>query len=155
MANSVDPDETARYEPSHLELHCLHRYMFWSARQPEGLTPGMQGKKFIRRNFWIFVVVFFFFRRKIWKHFINCRRLNLPKEFMLPGKNFSRRHFEIFSRKIGKYFINFSSIEFAQRVLKIKPLLVLSKGQRCSLIVGATQAKLFCLFSKKDYFLLR
>ena len=31
MANSVDPDETARYEPSHLDLHCLHRYLFWSA----------------------------------------------------------------------------------------------------------------------------
>ena len=27
-ANDVDPDETARYEPSHLELHCLHRYWF-------------------------------------------------------------------------------------------------------------------------------
>ena len=31
MANSVDPDETARYKPSHLNLHCLHRYLFWSA----------------------------------------------------------------------------------------------------------------------------
>ena len=31
MANSVDPDETARYEPSHLDLHCMHRYWFWSA----------------------------------------------------------------------------------------------------------------------------
>ena len=27
-ANSVDPDETARYEPSHLDLHCFHRYLF-------------------------------------------------------------------------------------------------------------------------------
>ena len=27
MANSVDPDGTARYEPSHLDLHCLHRYI--------------------------------------------------------------------------------------------------------------------------------
>ena len=24
MANSVNPDETALYEPSHLDLHCLH-----------------------------------------------------------------------------------------------------------------------------------
>ena len=31
MANSADTDETARYEPSHQDLHCLHRYMFWSA----------------------------------------------------------------------------------------------------------------------------
>ena len=27
-ANSVYPDETARYEPSHLDLHCLHRCLF-------------------------------------------------------------------------------------------------------------------------------
>ena len=26
LANSVDPDETAHYEPSHLDLHCLQRY---------------------------------------------------------------------------------------------------------------------------------
>ena len=30
MANSVDPDETARYEPSHLDLRCLQRYLYWS-----------------------------------------------------------------------------------------------------------------------------
>ena len=32
MANSVDPNETARYEPSHQDLHCLQRYLFGSAR---------------------------------------------------------------------------------------------------------------------------
>ena len=31
MANSVDPDEMAHNEPSHQDLHCLHRYWFWSA----------------------------------------------------------------------------------------------------------------------------
>ena len=31
MADSVDPDETAHYKPSHLDLHCLHRYLFRSA----------------------------------------------------------------------------------------------------------------------------
>ena len=30
MANIVDPDETARYESSHLDLHYLHRCWFWS-----------------------------------------------------------------------------------------------------------------------------
>ena len=30
MASRVDPDEMAHYEPSHLDLHCLHRYLFWS-----------------------------------------------------------------------------------------------------------------------------
>ena len=30
MPNSVDPDETAPYEPSHQDLHCLQRYLYWS-----------------------------------------------------------------------------------------------------------------------------
>ena len=30
MTNSLDPDEMAHYEPSHLDLHCLQRYLFWS-----------------------------------------------------------------------------------------------------------------------------
>ena len=42
IANSVDPDETAD-EQSHLDLHYLHRYMFWSAKL-KGLTH-MQAKK--------------------------------------------------------------------------------------------------------------
>ena len=25
MSNSVDPDEMAHYEPSHLDLHCLQK----------------------------------------------------------------------------------------------------------------------------------
>ena len=37
MANSVDPDKTALYEPSHLNLHCLQRYMYKSAGM-KGLT---------------------------------------------------------------------------------------------------------------------
>ena len=35
MANSVDPDEMAHYEPSHLDLHCLQRYLCWSAGMKE------------------------------------------------------------------------------------------------------------------------
>ena len=31
MANNVNPDETAHYEPSHQDLHCLRRYPDWSA----------------------------------------------------------------------------------------------------------------------------
>ena len=34
MANSVDPDEMACYELSHLDLHCLQSYMFWSTGCP-------------------------------------------------------------------------------------------------------------------------
>ena len=37
MANSVDPDETTHYKPSHLDLHCLDRHLSWSAGL-EGLT---------------------------------------------------------------------------------------------------------------------
>ena len=28
LANSVDLDKAAHDEPSHLDLHCLHRYVF-------------------------------------------------------------------------------------------------------------------------------
>ena len=30
MVNRLVPDETTRYEPSHLHLHCLCRYICWS-----------------------------------------------------------------------------------------------------------------------------
>ena len=29
IANSADPDEKAQYEPSHLDLHCLQRYLYF------------------------------------------------------------------------------------------------------------------------------
>ena len=35
MANSVDPDETTHYDSSHLDLHCLQRYLYWSAGMEE------------------------------------------------------------------------------------------------------------------------
>ena len=31
MMNSVAPDEMAHYEPSQLDLHCLQKYLYWSA----------------------------------------------------------------------------------------------------------------------------
>ena len=31
MTNSVDPEEMACSQPSHLDLHCFHRNLFWSA----------------------------------------------------------------------------------------------------------------------------
>ena len=30
MVNSIDPDETAYFELSHLDLHCLRKYLYWS-----------------------------------------------------------------------------------------------------------------------------
>ena len=41
MANSVDPDETARYELSHLDLHCFQSYLYWSVGM-KGLTLGLR-----------------------------------------------------------------------------------------------------------------
>ena len=41
MANSVDTDEMALYEPSHLDLHYLHRYLFWSARLKGLIFQGL------------------------------------------------------------------------------------------------------------------
>ena len=35
LANSVDTDETACNEPSHLALHCLQTHMFWSVKLKE------------------------------------------------------------------------------------------------------------------------
>ena len=35
MANRVDPDETAHYEPSHLDLPCLQRCLYWSVGMQE------------------------------------------------------------------------------------------------------------------------
>ena len=35
MANSVDPDEKAHYEPHHLDLHCLQRHVYWLAEMKE------------------------------------------------------------------------------------------------------------------------
>ena len=32
-ANRIDPDEMAHYKPSHQDLLCLQRYMFWSTGQ--------------------------------------------------------------------------------------------------------------------------
>ena len=34
-ANRLDPDETAHYEPSQLDLHCLQRYIIWSTMLKE------------------------------------------------------------------------------------------------------------------------
>ena len=40
MVSSVDPGEMAHYEVSHLELHCLRRYLFDSVG-PKGLNKSM------------------------------------------------------------------------------------------------------------------
>ena len=32
MTNNVGPDKIVSYEASHLDLHCLQKYLFWSSR---------------------------------------------------------------------------------------------------------------------------
>ena len=51
LANSVVPDETARYEPSHQELHCLQKKkkkkkkkIFWSVGLKELRIYRVRGK---------------------------------------------------------------------------------------------------------------
>ena len=41
MANSVDPDETARYEPSQLDLHGLQKCQGWFAGLKELICQNM------------------------------------------------------------------------------------------------------------------
>ena len=50
MTNSVDSDEMVCYEPSHLNLHCLHSYSFLST-ELKGLTLSMLGKIFSKLHF--------------------------------------------------------------------------------------------------------
>ena len=65
MANSIDPDETAHYEPSHLDLHCLHIYRFWSAKLKGLKTPTLFSLLALYQKyhffFFVFVCLFFLF----------------------------------------------------------------------------------------------
>ena len=49
MENSVDPDEMVHNKPSHLDLHCLHKYFFWSVRL-KGLKILENNNNFMRQN---------------------------------------------------------------------------------------------------------
>ena len=46
MANSLDPDKMAHDEPSHRDVHCLHRYWFLSAAL-KGLSMAMNNSKIL------------------------------------------------------------------------------------------------------------
>ena len=43
MVNSADPDEMAHYEPSHLDLYCFQRSLFWYAGMKELITSRGHG----------------------------------------------------------------------------------------------------------------
>ena len=47
MSNSVDPDETAHYEPSHLDLRCLQKPIV-IAYGSERVKRDGSSKKYIR-----------------------------------------------------------------------------------------------------------
>ena len=53
---------TAHYEPSHLDLYCLHRYLFWSAGMKElMLYPKLHLFFLFRRFSWIGEILFLSF----------------------------------------------------------------------------------------------
>ena len=56
MTNNVALDETARYEPSHLDLHCLHRYLIWSARL-KGLTDQTSVSEGGRKQIYLVIYI--------------------------------------------------------------------------------------------------
>ena len=68
-ANSVDSDEMAHYEPSRLDLHCLQKYLFWSAGLKglidysvyvtlNGRYPGKQKIQIICHILWYLIRVY-------------------------------------------------------------------------------------------------
>ena len=105
MANSVDPDETAHYERSHLDLHCLQRYQCWPAGM-KGFIPSMLGNNFGRQHRQIFFL--FFPGSKAFTCPANCIIIS-------SGDNLHGISKIIFWEK---NIINLSSAEFAQRVVR-------------------------------------
>ena len=66
MSNSIDPDETAHYEPSHLDLCCLQKPIIIAcgserAKQRNTLKPSLLSINISRQQFKIFSYFFFFF----------------------------------------------------------------------------------------------
>ena len=49
MANSVNPDEMAIYESSHLDIYCLQKYRFWS--------KGLKSLKKKERFFFFYILL--------------------------------------------------------------------------------------------------
>ena len=48
MANSVDPDETARDEPSHLDPNCLRKCLFGSESVKYGTVLNLEAISLIK-----------------------------------------------------------------------------------------------------------
>ena len=57
MANSVDSDERAHHEPSHLFVHCLQKYLSWSTGL-KGLNITLFSGKVIKHFRIISFVIF-------------------------------------------------------------------------------------------------
>ena len=53
MASSVDPDEMAHYEPSHLDLHCLNRYLRRSSVERVNACIALKKNHFTRTFFYL------------------------------------------------------------------------------------------------------
>ena len=75
MSNNVDPDETAHYEPSHLDLRCLQNPLciaYGSERVNSGVVLISSGINFE----WSYLCFFFFFLLYTYAH-VFCFLLNI------------------------------------------------------------------------------
>ena len=72
--------ETAPYEPSHMNLHCLHRYLFWS----EGLQGSIWWTHKSSLQLWIYLyrIFTFYVLIKLFKYnfdiFVKTLKQNIP-----------------------------------------------------------------------------
>ena len=66
IANSLDSDETAHCDPSHLDLHCMQNYLLWSTglnglRSVSPCLVSQEGSVRSLWNFWItFISIYIF-----------------------------------------------------------------------------------------------
>ena len=76
MVNSVDPDEMAHNEPSHLGLNCLQKYLYWSTGLKGLRTDTRSGRQLLSKEFASLTKAYFFsFQNR--PHFSWC----LPSSF--------------------------------------------------------------------------
>ena len=112
MSNSVDPDETAHIEPSHLDLRCLQKPVIIACGSERVKRLGDRlrqrgehwGKSFSRRHFKIFSPENRFY------HFMELVPL---------ADNFHKMPNPIFWEKYEKNILNMSSAELAQTVVNV------------------------------------
>ena len=65
MSNSVDPDETAHYEPSHLDPRCLQKpIIVYGNEKVKALITTVRATFLF---YFIFILLYFFRENKTWR----------------------------------------------------------------------------------------